>query len=73
MALINSGWTRARLGGAREGVALIRKGLAGLVASGARLGFPVYLTYLAEAQKLDGANDDALATIEDALQANVST
>ena len=70
LALINLGWTRAHLGGAAEGVALIRKGLSGLVAIGARLGFPLYLTYLAEAQKLDGAIDDALATIEDALQAN---
>jgi len=59
LALINLGWTRAHLGSAGEGVALIRKGLAGLVAIGARLGFPVYLTYLAEAQILDGANDDA--------------
>ncbi len=49
---------------------LIRHGLASLVESGARIGITDFLTKLAEAQALDGATADALATIEDALTAN---
>jgi len=64
------GWARAQLGGAGEGVSLIRQGLAGLVETGARLRITEILTWLAEAQAIDGAIDDALGTIEDALQAN---
>jgi hypothetical protein len=64
------GWARAQLGGAGEGVSLIRQGLAGLVDTGARLRITEILTWLAEAQALDGAIDDALSTIADALKAN---
>jgi predicted ATPase len=70
LALINMGWGRAQLGGAGEGVSLIRKGLAGLAEIGARVGITDYLTLLAEALALDGALSDALSTIEDALHAN---
>lgn len=65
-----AGWSRAQLGDTREGIALIRQGLWGVVGIGARLGITFHLTCLAEAQALDGATDDALASIEDALQAN---
>jgi predicted ATPase len=64
------GWARAQLGHAGEGVALIRRGLAGLAETGARLGITHFLTCLAEAQALDGKLDDALVTIEEALAAN---
>jgi hypothetical protein len=69
-ARVRLGWARAQLGSAGEGVALIRQGLAGLVERGVRAGITETLTCLAEAQALDGAIADALATIEDALTAN---
>jgi class 3 adenylate cyclase len=63
-------WARAQLGTPGEGVALIRQGLAGMAESGSRLEITAQLTRLAEAQALDGKIDDALITIEEALQAN---
>ena len=63
------GWARAQLGSAAEGVSLIRQGLADLrlrVGGGA---LDAYVC-LAEAQILDAKLDDALVTIEEALQAN---
>ena len=65
-----SGWARAQLGRAAEGVALIRQGMAGLVEAGARGVITYSLTCLAEAQALDGAIVDALETVDEALQAN---
>ncbi len=70
LALNTAGWALAQLGNAGEGVALIRRGLAGLAGAGARVGITDFLACLAEAQALDGKIDDALLTIEDALQAN---
>ena len=64
------GWARAQLGRAGEGVALIRQGLTGLAEAGFRASITDHLTRLAEAQALDGKIDDALITIEEALQAN---
>jgi tetratricopeptide (TPR) repeat protein len=64
------GWAWAQLGRAGEGVALIREGLAGLAEAGMRVFITDFLTRLAEAQALDGKIDDALITIEEALQAN---
>src|SRR6266481_209967 len=61
------GRARGQLGHAGEGIALIRQGLAGMAEVGASTGVSRYLTYLAEAQALDGATDDALGTIEQAL------
>ena len=69
-ARIMIGWARAQLGSAREGVALIREGLTGYTESGAGLAITDHLTHLAEAQALSGESDDALNTIEEALQAN---
>jgi class 3 adenylate cyclase/tetratricopeptide (TPR) repeat protein len=63
------GWARAQLGRAGEGVTLIRQGLAGQAEAGTRVTITTYLTFLAEAQALDGKIDDALVTIEEALQA----
>jgi len=70
IARILIGWARAQLGSAGEGVLLIRQGLAGLSEAGARLGITDYLTCLAEAQALDGMIDDAISTIDEALQVN---
>jgi hypothetical protein len=64
------GWARAHLGSPGEGVFLVRHALTGLIEAGTRVGITDVLTRLAEAQALDGAVADALATIEEALQAN---
>jgi predicted ATPase len=64
------GWAQAHLGLAGEGVALIRQGLAGFAETGNRLAITDRLMRLAEAQALDGKIDDALITIDEALQAN---
>jgi predicted ATPase len=64
------GWARAQLGSPGEGISLIRQGLADLTGSGARLGITDKLTGLAEAQAFDGMLDEALSTIEEALEAN---
>jgi len=64
------GWARAQLGRVGEGVALIRQGLTGIAEAGVRVWISANLTILAEAQALDGKIDDALITIDEALQAN---
>ena len=64
------GWTRARLGSVSEGVALIRRGIAGVVEAGGRVGISDLLTQLAEAQAIGGLFEDAFATLQDALQTN---
>ena len=70
MARTMLGWAWAQLGRAGEGVALIRQALAGMAETGSRLAITNFLSRLAEAQALDGTIDDALSTIEEALQAN---
>jgi tetratricopeptide (TPR) repeat protein len=62
------GLARAELGRPNEGVALIRKGIAGLAAVGTQ--HDVYAVYLANAQALAGAINDALETISQVLQPN---
>lgn len=69
-ARIWSGWARAQLGRAGEGITLIGGGIACLAELGARIGVTDFLTRLAEAQALDGSIAEALATIERALTAN---
>jgi class 3 adenylate cyclase/tetratricopeptide (TPR) repeat protein len=64
------GLAQAQLGRAGEGVALIRQSMANLAEAGSRVNIAAKLTHLAEAQALDGRIDDALITIEEALQAN---
>jgi len=66
----NIGRARAELGRATEGVALIRRGIAGLLEVGFRLGIPIYTASLAAAQRREGAIADALETVEQALRAN---
>ncbi len=63
------GQARAQLGRATEGIALIRQGITGLLESG-RAGISDFTAGLAAAQEREGAIVDALATVEQALQAN---
>jgi tetratricopeptide (TPR) repeat protein len=62
------GWARAELGRPSEGVALIRQGIAGSAAVGVHN--DMYNVYLARAQAVSGAINEALETIEPVVQAN---
>jgi hypothetical protein len=64
------GIARARLGHAREGIPLIREGIAGLLKVDNRIGVTCCINHLAEAQHLDGAITEALETVEQALEFN---
>ena len=59
-----------QLGRATDGVELIRQGVARLIEMGNRVGITTWTTWLAAAQEREGAIVDALATVEQALQAN---
>ena len=72
-----AGWARCVLGDARsrmgrpaEGIALIRRGIAGLVDIGSRTLLSTYTAYLAAALEREGALRDALETVEQALRLN---
>jgi class 3 adenylate cyclase/tetratricopeptide (TPR) repeat protein len=69
MSQVSLGWARARLGGLGEGIALIREGMSGLVGVGSDVKVRDYQS-LADAQIRDGAIEDALITVEQALSAN---
>jgi predicted ATPase len=64
------GAARAQLGRAAEGIGLIRQGMAGVLEVGQRVGITFSTGCLAAAQESAGATADALATVEQALQAN---
>jgi predicted ATPase len=61
---------QVRSGRTTEGIALIREGIDGLLKVGTRVSVPFFINNLAASQKLDGAIDEALATVEQALQFN---
>jgi len=64
------GWARAQLGRPGEGVSIVRQGLDDLAEGAVKLELILDLsTRLAEAQALDGKIEDALATLENALEA----
>jgi len=64
------GRARASLGRTAEGVALIREGIGALPTTD-RNGLTLFLSWLAEAEALDGAiESSALQTVERALEAN---
>jgi tetratricopeptide (TPR) repeat protein len=64
------GQARAQLGRTTEGIALIRQGLAAMLEVGMSLTVPYVIAELAVAQERDGAIDDALETVEQALHAD---
>jgi tetratricopeptide (TPR) repeat protein len=64
------GYPRAQLGRPAEGIALMRQGIGDKVKIGERILVPWYLTQLAEAEFCAGAIDDALETVEHALNFN---
>jgi tetratricopeptide (TPR) repeat protein len=63
------GWALARLGQPQEGVALLRKGLAGIRDMGALLLLRFCLTCLAQACLAGGWLDEGLAATREALEA----
>jgi tetratricopeptide (TPR) repeat protein/type II secretory pathway predicted ATPase ExeA len=64
------GYAKAQTGHVSDGIELIRQGIAGLLAGGARVGIVYCISLLAAAQELDGSTVHALETVEQALQAN---
>jgi tetratricopeptide (TPR) repeat protein len=66
-AAVFRGWAMAEQGRTDEGIALIRAGLEHYVALGLRLNPGMYLSMLSEAQARAGQEEDALATIEQAV------
>jgi hypothetical protein len=65
------GYARAQLDSASsDNIALIREEIDALVQVGNRISIPRYMTYLADAQHRAGAIDDAIVTVEQALNFN---
>jgi tetratricopeptide (TPR) repeat protein len=64
------GYARAELGRPAEGIALMRQGIDDKIKVGERIEVICLLTYLAAAQLRVGAIDDALETVEHALNFN---
>ena len=65
---IYGGWAQAMVGDAQSGVERTSRGVVKHVAANQRLGLNHSLGLLAEAQAAAGRTNDALATVEDALQ-----
>jgi class 3 adenylate cyclase/predicted ATPase len=65
--LIIQGWVAAQNGDARNGIAVIREGLAQVDATGSRLFDHIHLALLAEALALAGKIDEGLAVLNEAL------
>jgi DNA-binding winged helix-turn-helix (wHTH) protein/predicted ATPase len=61
------GWGRAVQGQSAEGIAEIRRGLAGCRAAGVEMDRPYYLALLAEALCCDARSNDALCVLDEAL------
>jgi predicted ATPase len=66
-ATIIRGWAQATAGDVDEGLAGLRRGLADIEATGARLRRPYYLSLLADALARAGRVEEALAALEEAL------
>ena len=64
------GWVQAQLGHPDKGASLIREALTAYRANGSLVSVPTRLTWLAEAQALDGAVATSLRTIGEALTVN---
>jgi predicted ATPase len=64
------GQARAQLGRPAEGIALVRRGIAGLIEIGTQNDLVAWMTALAEAQEREGAVAAALDTVERALEPN---
>jgi hypothetical protein len=70
LALPGLGWAQAQQGRPREGIGLIRDGIAKLGGIGHRVTIPFFLTLRSEAEALAGMVADAFASYEEALTFN---
>jgi predicted ATPase len=61
------GWARVALGDLEDGLAELRWGLDGYIASGARIALAYYMGVLAEAQLQDGRPGECLESVSAAL------
>jgi len=68
MARVRRGWAMAELGRPQEGLAELRAGLEEYRATGTRVALALYLRLLAEALARNGALDEAIRTLDDALE-----
>jgi predicted ATPase len=69
-ARMSDAWAHTQLGHRNEGARRIGEALSAYRANGSRLWGTFFLTWLAEAQALDGALVDGLRTLEEALTVN---
>jgi tetratricopeptide (TPR) repeat protein len=67
---INGAWARAKMGEVDRALERIHEGLAELNPQQSHVASAKYLSQLSETQQIVGALDDALVTVEQALQAN---
>ncbi len=67
MATVDQGWALIMQGNAAIGVPLLRQGVAGVDATGARLVRPAYLGMLAAADAIEGQGESAAQRIDEAL------
>lgn len=68
-----AGASRVALGELREGLAMIRDGVAGARATGSQMFHSHILALLAKALAATGARDEAARTIDEALQSSAET
>jgi predicted ATPase len=69
---IYAGWSRAESGAAREGVAMIRDGIARYRAAGAALSLPLFLASLASLEGVTGNQREALEMLGQAQAAGAA-
>ena len=62
------GWVNVKNGAVAEGISLLRDGIAAYRATGAELYIPHHLALLARACDIAGQFDDAMSSLDDALQ-----
>ncbi len=67
-ATILRGWALAEQGEASEGIAQIRRGIAGYRAAGAELEVPLWLALLAQACSMAGQYEEAFAAVAEGLE-----
>ncbi|MGO9451272.1 MAG: AAA family ATPase [Candidatus Binataceae bacterium] len=72
MSEVTLGRARAAIGNANEAVGQVRGGLARLAELETRINITLFLSWLAEAEGINGAISEAFVAIEEALDANPS-
>jgi len=68
LGVIYRGWARVSTGDVSEGKALLRNAVANYRATGAELGVPLMLAFLAGANEIAGQIEEATTLLDEALQ-----